>query len=77
MRRLVLLNMLLFALSVGLMGQTRLGVYAAGFYNLENLFDTEDDPNNPGDDEFLPNGPYAWDAGEISAETEEYGESHS
>ena len=31
MRRLVLLNMLLFALSVGLMGQTRLGVYAAGF----------------------------------------------
>ena len=63
MRRLVLLNMLLFALSVGLMGQTRLGVYAAGFYNLENLFDTEDDPNNPG--------------GEISAETEEYGESHS
>ena len=47
MRRLVLLNMLLFALSVGLMGQTRLGVYAAGFYNLENLFDTEDDPNNP------------------------------
>ena len=50
MRRLVLLNMLLFALSVGLMGQTRLGVYAAGFYNLENLFDTEDDPNNPGED---------------------------
>ena len=24
------------------------------FWNLENLFDFEDDPNNPGDDEFLP-----------------------
>ena len=57
MKKLVLLNVLLFALSVGLMGQTRLGVYSAGFYNLENLFDTEDDPNNPGDDEFLPDGP--------------------
>jgi len=25
-----------------------------GFWNLENLFDTEDDPRNPGDNEFLP-----------------------
>lgn len=24
------------------------------FWNLENLFDTDDDPQNPGDDEFLP-----------------------
>lgn len=24
------------------------------FWNLENLFDTEDDPRNPGDDEYLP-----------------------
>jgi len=24
------------------------------FWNLENLFDTKDDPTNPGDDEFLP-----------------------
>jgi endonuclease/exonuclease/phosphatase family metal-dependent hydrolase len=24
------------------------------FWNLENLFDTQDDPRNPGDDEFLP-----------------------
>lgn len=56
----IILGITLFALSSGLMGQTRLGVYSAGFYNLENLFDTEDDPNNPGDDEFLPKGPYAW-----------------
>lgn len=34
--------------------------YAVAFYNLENLFDYEDDPNNPGDDEFLPSGPYNW-----------------
>ncbi|MDO5036166.1 MAG: endonuclease/exonuclease/phosphatase family protein [Porphyromonas sp.] len=34
--------------------------YAVAFYNLENLFDTEDDPNNPGDDDFLPTGPYHW-----------------
>ena len=25
-----------------------------GFWNVENLFDTDDDPDNPGDDEFLP-----------------------
>lgn len=38
----------------------KLAVYAGGFYNLENLFDTEDDPENPGDDEFLSDGPYNW-----------------
>ncbi len=32
------------------------------FYNVENLFDTEDDPNNDGDDEFLPHGEKIWDA---------------
>ncbi|MDE5608935.1 MAG: endonuclease/exonuclease/phosphatase family protein [Bacteroidales bacterium] len=30
-----------------------------GFYNLENLFDTIDDPNT-NDQEFLPTGGYAW-----------------
>lgn len=38
----------------------RYGVYAIAFYNLENLFDTEDDPTNKGDDPFLPNGAYNW-----------------
>lgn len=60
MKRLLILSIGLFALMTVAMGQARLGVYSVGFYNLENLFDTEDDPNNPGDDEFLPNGPYAW-----------------
>lgn len=30
------------------------------FYNVENLFDTEDDPNNPRDNEFLPSASKAW-----------------
>lgn len=34
--------------------------YAVAFYNVENLFDAEDDPSNKGDDEFLPSGPYNW-----------------
>ncbi len=29
-------------------------VASIAFWNLENLFDYEDDPENPGDDEFLP-----------------------
>ncbi len=32
-----------------------------GFYNLENLFDTEDNPRTK-DDDFLPNGKYQWTA---------------
>ncbi len=38
----------------------RIGVWSVAFYNLENLFDYEDDPGNTGDDEFLPTGPYQW-----------------
>ncbi len=30
------------------------------FYNLENLFDTDDDPQNPGDDEWLPSAAKQW-----------------
>ncbi len=39
-------------------GQNHLYV---SFYNLENLFDTIDDPNNPGDDEYLPDSKSQWD----------------
>ena len=31
------------------------------FYNVENLFDTNDDPSRTGDDEFTPNGENFWD----------------
>jgi len=37
--------------------QGKIGII--GFYNLENLFDTEDDPNIR-DEEFTPNGKRAW-----------------
>lgn len=41
--------------------QKKFSVYAAGFYNLENLFDTcHDEGKN--DYEFLPDGGYHWDA---------------
>ncbi len=35
--------------------------YYVAFWNLENLFDTIDDPKNMGDDEYLPNGQFNWD----------------
>ncbi len=59
MKRLSLLLLLALALA-GTAAAQRMGVWAVAFYNLENLFDYEDDPANPGDDEFLPTGPYAW-----------------
>lgn len=62
MNRRIILSILLAACTAFSLHaqQKRLGVYAAGFYNLENLWDTEDDPDNPGDDEFTPSGPYEW-----------------
>jgi len=39
--------------------QTEPKIAIIGFYNVENLYDTEDDPLT-NDDEFLPNGPYQW-----------------
>ena len=53
-RRLILSAFLVLCLSTGLLAQGKLGVYAAAFYNLENLWDTEDNPDNPGDDDFTP-----------------------
>lgn len=40
--------------------QKKMGVYGIGFYNVENLWDYEDDPTNPGDDDYTPNGKYQW-----------------
>lgn len=61
-KNLYLIAALLIAFSCTLNAQNkkRYAVYAGGFYNLENLFDTDDDPNNRGDDEFTPTGPYKW-----------------
>lgn len=38
--------------------ELKLEVVSIGFYNLENLFDTIDQPNR--DEDFLPNGSYRW-----------------
>ena len=39
--------------------QQKVAVYSVAFYNLENLFDTINDPNT-NDEEFLPDGNYRW-----------------
>ena len=39
--------------------QNKVAVYSVAFYNLENLFDTINDPNT-NDEEFLPDGNYRW-----------------
>ena len=55
---------LFFVLSLLLVGvcsnaQKKFSVYAVGFYNQENLFDTCHDAGK-NDNEFLPNGSYRW-----------------
>ena len=37
----------------------QMDTYVIGFYNLENLFDTINDPNK-NDEQYLPDGDYAW-----------------
>lgn len=43
-------------------GPTQRGTIRMMFYNVENLFDTEDDPDK-NDDDFLPDGPMHWTTG--------------
>ncbi|HBG40592.1 MAG TPA: endonuclease [Porphyromonadaceae bacterium] len=59
MRKLLILVFLF--LGVAIFAQEKnYAVYSLAFYNIENLFDTENDPANPGDDEFLPGSAYNW-----------------
>ena len=60
MTRKILFILLALFTATSITAQKRYGIYSVSFYNLENLFDTEDDPNNPGDNDFLPTGPYQW-----------------
>ena len=55
----LLLLLLLAGATVAKAQGGRYSVYAVGFYNLENLFDTEHDEGK-NDYEFLPNGSYRW-----------------
>ena len=50
------LFILLFC-SIQVFGQSD---FRVAFYNVENLFDTIDDPENPRDDEFTPTGRLNW-----------------
>lgn len=54
---LIILSLCLVALSG--FAQKKYSVYAVGFYNQENLFDTCHDEGKR-DYEFLPNGSYRW-----------------
>ena len=62
MKRFILLGLLsavLSAMSLPLYADTPAKNYVIGFYNLENLFDTFDDPAK-NDEEFLPEGKNKW-----------------
>ncbi len=62
MKRLLLLLLQLLCCSAcvfSLTAQTKCNIYAVGFYNLENLFDTIHDKGK-NDYEFLPDGTYRW-----------------
>lgn len=55
----LIIVLLLIVLSAS--AQRKFSVYAVGFYNLENLFDTCHD-SGKNDYEFLPSGSYKWNA---------------
>ena len=58
-KKLLLLSLLLLAFAGGASAQKKFNLYAVGFYNQENLFDTcHDEGKN--DYEFLPTGSYKW-----------------
>ena len=57
MKRILMLGVLLVALSVS--GYAQKKPYKVVFYNLENFFDTQNDPDVL-DDEFTPEGPKKW-----------------
>lgn len=59
-RNIAVILTFLFCASITFAQDKKFNVYSVAFYNLENLFDTVDDPDNPGDDEFLPESAYKW-----------------
>lgn len=59
----ILLALLVFVGFSSAKAQKMYASYCVGFYNVENLFDTEDDPTNKGDDDYLPHGANKWTEG--------------
>lgn len=60
MKKLFMLPVLLLVGLMAISAQDKYSVYAVGFYNQENLFDTCHDKGK-NDYDFLPNGSYKWD----------------
>jgi predicted extracellular nuclease len=58
-KNLIIIALFFLVLNMNLFAQKKLRVYSAAFYNLENLFDTNDDPGVR-DEEFTPTGANAW-----------------
>ena len=57
----LILAMLLLTVVIGAQAQKKYNLYAVGFYNQENLFDTCHDEGKR-DYDFLPNGSYKWNS---------------
>ncbi|NLG00080.1 MAG: endonuclease/exonuclease/phosphatase family protein, partial [Lentisphaerae bacterium] len=51
---------LLFAVWMAFVAQGAAPTLVVASWNVENLFDTEDDPDNEGDDGFTPRGWMRW-----------------
>ena len=58
-KRFIFLALLMLAMVTGATAQKKYNVYAVGFYNQENLFDTCHDEGKR-DYDFLPGGSYKW-----------------
>ena len=58
MKRIVL-SIVMMAFVIAALAQTARSKAIIGFYNVENLFDTINDPNT-NDEQFLPEGDYRW-----------------
>lgn len=59
-RKIIALFFVIFAMQATKAQQKKFIVHTVAFYNLENLFDTINQPNN--DEEWLPNGAQNWTA---------------
>ena len=59
MKRITISLILSILVTATAFAQQKAAVYSVAFYNLENLFDTINNPET-NDEEFLPNGTYRW-----------------
>ena len=59
LKKVYFIALLVFSLLGNVVAQQQYKMGLVGFYNLENLYDTINDPNK-NDEEFLPDGKNAW-----------------